>query len=431
MSFNKKTIRDIDIRGKRLLIRTDYNVPVAADGTIGDDRKLRASLPTIQYALDQDAAIILCSHLGRPKGIAQSDLSLFPVAKRLQELLGRDITFVPECVGERAEKAASAVQPGQVILLENLRFDPREETNDDNFAAQLANYADVFVQDGFAVVYRRHASVEAITHHLQSVAGMLVESEIRALEAIIASDVQRPLVAVLGGQRVSDEFVRIERLLRTADVVAVGGPMAVELLHEAGIATGSTIITAEGKPLARQLLDIAAEERRERGLSFVLPYDAVVATKENASVQTRIVDWSAHVIAEIESYPRRPLHEMSQVAPDEQILDIGPFTGAYLAGIVQFAGTVLWCGALGHTEIVGRRGPVGPFAHGSELLVEALTGQFGRQSAYTVIAGDEAATYVESRGLADIFDHVSTGGGASLEVLAGRSLVGIDVLEDI
>ena len=431
MSFSKKTIRDIDIRGKRLLIRTDYNVPVNAHGVVTDDRKLRASLATIQYALEQDAAIILCSHLGRPEGTARAELSLFPIAKRLQELLGREITFVPECVGERAAKATSSCQPGQIVLLENLRFDAREESNDDAFAAQLAGYADIFVQDGFAVAYRRHASVEAITHHLQSVAGLLVENELRSLETVISSTAARPIIAVIGGERVAETFALLDQVLHTADVVAVGGPMAAAFLHEMGVATGSTKIIDEDKPLVHQLLATVAEQRRERGLAFVLPYDAVVARSDTASASTRIVDWSAHVIADIESYPKRPLHEASQVAADEQILDIGPFTGAYLAGLTQFAGTVVWCGALGRTDVIGQRGPVGPFAHGSELLVEALSGQFGKRPAYTVVAGDDATAYIENRGLLDIFDHISTGGGASLEVLAGRSLVGVDALEDI
>lgn len=431
MSFSKKTIRDVDIRGKRLLIRADYNVLVDTHGAVLDDRKLRASLPTIQYALEQDAAVVLCSHLGRPEGAARPELSLFPVAKRLQELLGRDITFVPECVGERAAKAAGACQSGQVVLLENLRFDAREELNDDDFAAQLAGYADVFVQDGFAVVYRRHASVDAVTRHLPSVAGLLVESELCSLETVLSSEAKRPVIAVIGGRQVSEMFALLEHMLRSVDVVAVGGPIAVAFLHEAGITTGKTEVSEADKPLVRQLLALAVEQRRERGVSFVLPYDAVVARSDTADAKTRIVDWSAHVIADIESYPKRPLHEASQVAADEQILDIGPFTGAYLAGLIQFAGTVLWCGALGRADVTGQRGPVGPFAHGSELLAEALSGQFGKRPAYTVVAGDEAAEYLKNRGIVDIFDHVSTGGGASLEVLAGRSLIGIDVLEDI
>jgi len=430
MGFSKKTIKDIDIAGKRLLIRVDYSVDVDAHGEIIDDYKIRATLPTISYALENGAGVVLCSHMGRPGGVAKPELSLFPVAKHLRKLLDRDVEFVPECVGERAEKAASNCQPGQVLLLENLRFDSREEANDDGFAGELAHLADVFVQDGFAVTYRQHASVEAITHHLQSVAGLLLEREVSELSDVFADTAGKPLVAVIGGTSVAEKLHLIERAIDTADVIVLGGALSTVFLHQMGVKTGKSPLADADIPLVKQLIDRAREARASRNFMLVVPQDAVVAKRDDATAALRIVDWSAHVIADIEAYPKRPLHESSQVTDDELVLDIGPFTGAFIAGLAQFAGTVLWCGAMGDTLISGQRNPIGPFAHGSELVVESLTGQFGHRPAHTVVAGDDTAQFVLSRGMSESFDHVSTGGGASLEVLSGRSLVGVDVLEE-
>lgn len=430
MGFTKKTIKDIDIRGKRLLIRVDYSVDIDAQGEIVDDSKIRATLPTINYALENGAAVILCSHLGRPQGVAKPELSLFPVAKHLQKLLGRDVEFVPECTGSRAEKAAGKCQPGQIVLLENLRFDAREEANDEGFAAELAKLADVFVQDGFAVTYRRHASVEAIAHHMPSVAGLLLECEVIALGDVFEDTTRRPFVVIIGGSSVAEKARLIERAIAGADVVVLGGPLATVFLHQMGIQTGKSPLADADMPLAKQLLDRAREERCSRSFTFVVPQDAVVAKRDNSTATTRIVDWSAHVIADIEAYPKRPLHQASQVADDEQVLDIGPFTGAFIAGIVQFAGTVVWSGTLGDVLVEGKRNPVGPFAHGSELVVEALTGQFGRRPERTIVAADDTVQFIASRGIASSFDHVSTGGGASLEILSGHTLPGIAVLED-
>jgi len=430
MGFTKKTIKDIDIAGKRLLIRVDYSVEIDAHGEVVDDYKIRATLPTITYALEQGASVVLCSHLGRPGGVAKPELSLFPVAKHLRKLLERDVEFVPECVGERAEKAASKCQPGQVLLLENVRFDSREEANDEGFAEELAGLADIFVQDGFAVTYRHHASVEAITHHMQSVAGLLLEREVSELSDVFADTAAKPLVTVIGGTSVSEKLHLIERAIASANVLVLGGQLATVFLHQMGVKTGKSPVDDADVPLVQQLLDLAREEHRSRNFLFVVPQDAVVAKRDDAAAALRIVDWSAHVIADIEAYPKRPLHESSQVTDDELILDIGPFTGAFIAGLTQFAGTVLWCGTMGDVLVNGQRNPIGPFAHGSELVVEALTGQFGHRPAHTVVAGDDTAQFVLSRGIAESFDHVSTGGGASLEILSGRSLVGVDVLEE-
>lgn len=430
MGFTKKTVRDIDIAGKRLLIRVDYSVEIAADGTIVDDYKIRASLPTITYAIDQGATVILCSHLGRPEGVAKPELSLFPVAKHLRTLLKRDVEFVPECVGARADKAAKTCQPGQVLLLENLRFDEREMMNDDAFAAELAALADIFVQDGFAVAYRQHASVEAITHHLPSVAGLLVERECTELGGVFGGDTAQPLVVIIGGESVNEKIHLIEQAIAVADVLVLGGALAVVFLHQLGVKTGRSPQADADVAIVDHLLDQARTARRTRGFTLVVPQDAVVSSHHDGTAGLRIVDWSAHVIATIEAYPRRPLHETSQVTDEEMILDIGPFTGAFIAGLAQFAGTVLWSGTLGNTMVPDARNPVGPFTHGSELVIEALTGQFGRRPIRTVVSGDDTVQFVAARDMTEAFDHVSTGGGASQELLCGRALVGIDALEE-
>lgn len=429
MGFTKKTIRDIDIAGKRLLVRADFNVEMGKDGQITNDYKIRAVLPTLQFALEQGAGLVLCSHMGRPEGVSKPELSLFPIAKYLKELLGRDVEFVPECIGERADKAKSKLQPGQVVLLENLRFDAREEANDEAFAAELARDMDVFVQDGFAVTYRAHASVDAITRKLPSVAGLLLEKEVSSLSNVLEPEVARPLVVIVGGTSVVEKMHVIERAIYHADALVLGGPLATVFLHEMGIKTGKSPIDESDMPLARELLDRALEQRRERGFTLVLPQDAVVAKKDDAAATTRIVDWSAHLIADIEAYPKRPVHEATQVGEDELVLDIGPFSGAHAAGLVQFAGTVVWCGVLGDVSVIGHSGPVGPFAHGSELMVEALTGQFGKRPGRTLVAGDDTTGFVQARGITGAFDFVSTGGGASIIMLGGHSLIGVDNLE--
>jgi phosphoglycerate kinase len=426
--FTKKTVKDIDLQGKKVLLRADYNVPLSLEGEITDDYRLQQSLPTIRYLLEKGAAVIICSHLGRPDGKPDPAASLFPIAKRLQELLGSEVEFVPDCVGERADKAARNLQPGQVALLENLRYHAEEEKNSAEFAKQLASLADVFVQDGFGVVHRAHASTEAITHFLPSVAGLLLEREVDTITNVMADPV-RPLVAVVGGAKIADKIEVLKRLIDIADIVAVGGAMANTFLQATGLDIGKSMTDKTDVPLATQILDLAKAKAKERKFVFYLPQDGVVANKIDPSSKTRIVDWSAHVIADIENYPKRPLHAASQVQNDEMILDIGPFSGAFIAGSIQLAGTVVWNGALGVTETTGLQGPVGPYAHGTELLVEAMTGQFGNRP-YSLVGGGDTVGYIESRGLVDSFNHVSTGGGASLELMSGRKLPGVEALEN-
>jgi len=339
-----------------------------------------------------------------------------------------DRGLVAQNAGERAQKAAENLQPGQVLLLENLRFHEEEEENDADFARQLASLAQVFVQDGFGVVHRAHASTEGVTRFLPSVAGLLLEREVDTITSVMENPV-KPLVAVVGGAKIADKIDVLKRFIDIADVVAVGGAMANTFLQATGLKIGKSKTEPDDIPLAKHILELAKEKSRSGKFVFYLPQDGVVADKAATAAKTRIVDWSAHVIATIENYPKRPERVMSQVGHDEMILDVGPFSGAFIAGALQLAGTVVWNGALGVTETVGLQGPVGPFAHGTELLVEAMTGQFGNRP-FSLVGGGDTVGYIESRGLLQAFNHVSTGGGASLELMSGRKLPGVEALEN-
>ncbi len=426
--FTKRTIRDIDLSGKTVLMRADYNVPIES-GKITDDYRIRESLPTIEYLLKYDVRLIICSHLGRPEGKPNPDESLFPVAKVLGELLGKDkVTFAPDCIGPEVTKAAKALKPGDILLLENLRFHPEEEADDQGFAKQLASLADVFVQDGFAVVHRAHASTDAVTHYLPSVAGLLLEREVDTITEVMENP-KRPLVTIIGGAKISDKIDVLHRFIDIADVVAVGGAMANTFLAAEGIDVAKSIIEPDDFGIARDIM-VKAKERAKHGhFVFALPFDGVVAHKIDKTAPTRIVDWSAHVITAIENYPRRIPHAASQIKDDELILDIGPFSGSFYAGAIQLANTVIWNGAMGVTETQGLQGPIGPYAHGTELVMEAMLGQFGHRP-YSVVGGGDTVGFVERRGLVKAFDHVSTGGGASLELMAGRKLPGVEALQD-
>jgi len=428
MSFTKKTVRDIDLNGKKVLLRADYNVPLNDKGEITDDYRVQQSLPTVQFLLDHGAGVIICSHLGRPDGKPDAKYSLMPVAKRLKELLGRDVEFVPDCVGERAHKASDNLQPGQVVLLENLRFHPEEEKNDEGFGRELASLAQVFVQDGFGVVHRAHASTEAVTHFLPSVAGLLLEKEVDTITNVMESPT-RPLVAVIGGAKIADKIEVLRRLIDIADIVAVGGAMANTFLEAKGVHIGKSMTDEGDVPLAKEIMERASEKAKSSRFVFYLPQDGVVAHKIDKAAPTRVVDWSAHVIAEVENYPKRPPRDSALVKEDEMILDVGPFSGAFIAGALQLAGTVVWNGALGVTETAGLQGPIGPYSHGTELLTEAMTGQFGNRP-FSLVGGGDTVGYIEGRKLLGAFNHVSTGGGASLELMSGRKLPGVEALEN-
>lgn len=425
--FSKKTIRDVDLQGKRVLLRVDFNVPIK-DGKVAGDYRLEQTMPTIRALQDKDARIVICSHLGRPEGKPDEQFSMEPVAKRLSELLNQEITFVDDCVGEKVQQAADQLEPRQMLLLENLRFHPEEETNDDNFAGELAKLGEVFVQDAFGVAHRAHASLDAVTRHLPSVAGLLLEKEVDTITNVM-SDPKRPLGAIIGGAKISTKIEILNKFIEIADFLAIGGAMANTFLVAKGMKVGKSKYDAEDLELAHDIMARAEEKAKDGKFAFYLPQDFVVSKNIDGSTPTRLVDIDAHRPALTLSYPQNPPQESSEPADDEMILDIGPFSAAFIAGGVQLTGTVIWNGTLGITETPATNDPVGPFAHGTETIIEALAGDFGHKP-YSLVGGGDTASYIEERGLTNSFDFVSTGGGASLELMAGRKLPGVEALQD-
>lgn len=419
--FTKQTVRDIDVKDKRVLLRADYNVPLK-DGKITDDYRVHQSLPTVQYLLEKGAGVVIISHLGRPKGSGDASCSLKPVAERLEKLLKHRVAFAADYLD------ALKVKPGQVMLLENLRFHAEEEQNNDEFAKQLATLADVFVQDGFGVVHRAHASTDAVTNHLPAVAGLLLEKEVDTITTIMKKP-ERPLAAIIGGAKIADKIDILNRFIELADFVAVGGAMANTFLMATGVDVADSLVDKTELPVARDIIAKAANEAKERDFTFALPRDGVVANKIDKLAPTRIVDWGAHAMAEIEHYPKRVPARDTHLLANEKILDIGPFSGAFIAGGLQLANTVVWNGTMGVTETAGVQGPVGPYAHGTELVIESMLGQFGNRP-FSLVGGGDTVGYIQERGLTAAFDHVSTGGGASLELMAGRTLPGVAALRD-
>lgn len=425
--FSKQTVRDIDLKDKTVLLRADYNVPVS-DGKITDDYRIKQSLPTINYILDQGAKLIIGSHLGRPTGPGDTANSLFPVAKRLQQLLDKPVEFATDCVGEPAQKAAKSLKSGQVLLLENLRFHPEEKANDDNFAKQLASLADIYVNDAFGVDHRADASLEAITHHLPSVAGLLLEKEVNIITGAMESP-ERPLMAIVGGAKIADKLDVLHRFIEMADFVAVGGAMANTFLAAQGHPVGDSLYDKADIPVAKSILRAAALEAKKRPFVFSVPHDVVVANDISKTAPTRIVELTSHTMADVQYYPGHVPARASKVYAHEKILDIGPFSASFIAGVVQLSKTVVWNGTMGVTETPGLQGPIGPTAHGTQVVIEALLGELGYKP-FTVVGGGDTVGYVESRKLVDHFGHVSTGGGASLELMSGHKLPGIEALPD-
>lgn len=425
MRFSKKTVKNVDVRGKTVLIRSDFNVPVDK-GRIGEDYRVEQALPTLKYLLSQNCRIVICSHLGRPDGRTNPEFSLRPVQAALSKLLGQPIDFADDCIGEQAAAKAAALEPRQILLLENLRFHPEEEANDMNFAKKLGALAEVFVQDGFGVVHRKHASTDAITRVLPSVAGLLLEKEVTTILDVLDKP-KRPLMTIVGGAKIADKIDVIKTFIKMADVVAIGGAMANTFLLAKGVEVGKSLVDKKDVPLAKKIMELAAAEAKKRRFIFYLPQDTVVADSLDKHAKTRIVDWDAHAIAEIESYPRQAPTRSSRVGKNELILDIGPFSGAFIAGSMQFCDTVIWNGVMGVTETPSLHGPVGPFAHGTELVLDAMLGQFGHKP-YSLIGGGDTSAYVEQRGLVEGFDFVSTGGGACLDLLSGKKLPGVEAL---
>jgi phosphoglycerate kinase len=387
----KKTVRDIAVKGKCVLVRVDFNVPLE-NGEVADDTRIRAVLPTIRYLLDRGAAVILMSHLGRPKGLVQEDLRLDPVGRRLSELLGQEVAKVDDCVGPEVERATKSLQPGQVLLLENLRFHPQEEENDQGFARQLASLADVYVNDAFGTAHRAHASTTGVTEYLPSVAGLLMERELQVLGDALANPT-RPFVAVLGGAKVSDKIGVIRNLLSKVDLLLVGGGMANTFLKAQGHQVGESLVEDDSLALAKDIL-------AQAGGKLVLPVDVVVADAfaDDANSQTVGVE---------------------HVPPGWRILDIGPRTVGLFEDRLRSAGTVVWNGPMGVFEFPR-------FAAGTIALASSLASA----PATTIVGGGDSIAALQQAGLAEKMTHVSTGGGASLEFLEGKVLPGVEALED-
>jgi len=392
VDYAKKTVADVPVDGRRVFVRVDFNVPMDQNEQILDDRRIREALPTIQYLIQHGARVILASHLGRPGGKPNPAFSLRPVAERLQSLLGQPVEFVPEAVGPVAEAAAQQLAPGQVALLENLRFYPGEEKNDPGFAEQLAKLADLYVNDAFGTAHRAHASTEGITKFLPSVSGLLMEKELRALGNALESP-KRPLVAIVGGAKISSKIDVLNHLLPRVDRLLVGGGMANTFLKAQGVEVGKSLIEADRIPVSKQII-------RQAGAKLVLPIDVVVAERPEATALPEVVS-------------------ASQVPSDRMILDIGPRTVDLFAQVFQTAGTVIWNGPLGVAEIP-------PFAEGTLGVARALA----QSNAVSIVGGGDLVGALEQLGLAEQMSHVSTGGGASLEFLEGKILPGVAALED-
>lgn len=431
--FTKKTIKDIALTDKRVLLRADYNVPVT-DGVISDDYRIKQSVPTIEYILNQKPeSLIIISHLGRPLGPQDKSASLKPVARRLGHLLDRPIYFVDDCAGASVREAAGKLEHGAILMLENLRYHPEEEKNDPHFAQSIAEDtgAQVFVQDGFGVVHRAHASTEAITKYLPSVAGLLLEKEVDTITRVMKQPA-RPLVTVVGGAKISDKIEILETFIKLADCVAVGGAMANDFLRAEKIPVGASLVDEGSVGLAAEIIAKARKAEMERNFSFLLPVDAVVSKSADGRQSTRVVDLASHSLADIEAYPKLPPHSASRVKSDEKILDIGPISAGQMVGAIKLADTVIWNGTLGVTETRGLAGAYPPFSHATHMVVEAIIGASNRHrnKAFSLVGGGDTVSYIEQQKLTDDFSHVSTGGGASLELMTGHKLPGIEALQD-
>ncbi len=390
-----RTLRDLDLRGKRVLLREDLNVPLDKQtGAVTDTTRLRAAIPTIRYLQRQGAKVILLSHLGRPEGKPNPKLSLAPVARELSNLLGEGVEFVPDTIGEQAKQAVAALQPGEVLLLENVRFFPGEEQNDPRFAQALAALGDVYVNDAFGTAHRAHASTAGVAQYLPSAAGLLMEKELHALGSILENP-RRPLVAVIGGAKISTKIGVLEHLLDRVNALLIGGGMANTFLKAQGCEIGRSLVENDQVPTARDLMD----RTEQRGIDLLLPTDVVVADRVEAGATTRTV-------------------RVEQVPPDQFIVDIGPETAERFGEVIRTAGTIFWNGPMGVFEIP-------EFAAGTRRIAELIA----TSNATSVIGGGESVAAVEQLGLADKMTHVSTGGGATLEFLEGRELPGVKALE--
>ncbi len=396
MNYNKKTIMDIDVAGKKILLRCDFNVPQDKEtGAITSDKRIVAALPTIRYLLEKGAAVIACSHLGKPKGEWKESLTLAPVAERLSELLGQKVTFVRDIVGDEAKSAAAELKGGEIMLLENLRFDKGEEKNDSAFAKELASMAELYVSDAFGTVHRAHASTAGVAAYLPAVSGLLVAKELEVMGGAL-SEPKRPLVAILGGSKVSSKIGVINNLLEKADTIIIGGGMAYTFAAAAGGKIGASLLESDWMDYANEMV----KKAEDKGVKLLLPVDSVVGDAFAADANSQIV----------------PTGEI----PDGWMgLDIGPDTVKEYVAAVSNAGTVIWNGPMGVFEFE-------KFASGTKAVAEALS----KTDAITIVGGGDSAAAVEQLGYADKMTHISTGGGASLEFLEGKELPGVACLLD-
>jgi 3-phosphoglycerate kinase len=431
MSFTKKTIRDIDLKDKTVIIRVDFNVPLNEHGVITDDYRIRQALPTVEHVRSMGAKVVLISHLGRPEG-KQIEYSLSPVATKLQDLLHLPVTFVDDCIGEKVKQVVSELKPGDIVLLENVRFYKQETDNDEAFAKQLSEYGDVFVQDGFGVVHRAHATTEGITHFLPSVAGFLLEREVSSITKATQNP-ERPLGVVVGGAKISDKIDLLNKFIEIADFVAVVGAMANTFLLAEGVNVGKSLVEKEAIDSAKEVLAKAKARMKSENFTFYLPQDVVVSESLDGTKSTRVVDISHHTWADIGAYPKTPERASYTTGESELILDIGPISAAHIAGALQTCKTAIWNGTAGVTETKGINGAANPFEHGTKIISESLVGLHAgdKNHPFTVVGGGDTVGYIESKpGLRERLGHVSTGGGASLELMAGYSLPGVEALVD-
>jgi phosphoglycerate kinase len=399
----KLSIRDLELAHKRVLIRVDFNVPLR-DGLITDDTRIRETLPTIEYALRHKAKVILCSHLGRPKGKPVESMSLRPLVARLRQLLdhvlteSENVAFSPDCVGDIAMELSRQLESGQTLLLENLRFHAEEEANDPKFAARLAALCDVYVNDAFGSAHRAHASTEGITHYVsQSAAGLLMEKELNFLGKVL-TEPDRPFVAIIGGSKISGKIDVIDNLLDKADTLLIGGGMAYTFLNALGQSTGKSLIEADKVDVAKAAL----EKAKAKGVKLLLPVDHVLADKFAAEAKTQIFSGDGPFPAEL------------------MALDIGPATIDLFAREISDAHTILWNGPMGVFELA-------PFAHGTNAIAELVA---ANENATSIVGGGDSVAAVHQAGVSDRISHISTGGGASLEFLEGKTLPGVAALTD-
>lgn len=392
--LNKKTMKDIDVKGQRVFVRVDFNVPMA-DGAITDETRIRAAIPTIEYLVEQGAKVILASHLGRPKGEVKEDMRLTAVGIRLAELMGKPVTKLDESIGQAVEEAVANMQDGDILLLENVRFHAGEEKNDPTLAQQFAQLADIYVNDAFGAAHRAHASTEGIAKHIPAVSGFLMQKELDVLGKAL-SNPEHPFTAIIGGAKVKDKIGVIESLLEKVDHLIIGGGLSFTFIKAQGHDIGKSLLEEDKIELAKSFI----ENAKAKGVQLHMPVDAVVANEFSQDAETQIVDVDA-------------------IPADWMGLDIGPKTAANYAEVIKNSKLIIWNGPMGVFEM-------DKFANGTKTVADAMATTAG----YTVIGGGDSAAAVEKFEVADKMDHISTGGGASLELMEGKELPGIVALND-